>query len=649
MEEFAMYFLRHFIVIISTFALLNLCSTLYGAECVFSGFQKPVGDTANSYGAFGDSAALLKDGKVRVSMRSAYPTPYSVDLGVWVDDQLAKRDPNIPAIVLSYIDHANCILAQGVKAGSTDNVHQMSFRINKNQINLYTITTPNVPGTNAPWIKQVHYDLSKAIKRQNAPAKINVLFSARELIDIKKVDEKIQRGTNGNIVWEGAAHQSNGCGQGQAIVRVDPNQFKNGPKPHNEDWWGLIAAHELGHAMGKGGHRAVKFDVMCCADPVKYETEPGNTPSRNFSLSQEFWSVFVLNDASNQDNCPDEYATVPNPVTNETWNYDQVHGFLTPYASTYKGNVYLAYSTGNKFSGHGWIVHDWFCVDQETCAIGDIDGDRRDDLIAFGKKSAGNVYYARSTPFGYQGQGFIIAKNFCVHDQVCKVADVNGDGKADLVAFTPTGSTRGHVYVMLNKGNGQMDGVVRRWHDFFCIDKEQCELADVNGDGKADLVSFDHKGTVYVSLSSGNGFTGTGVKWHTSFCYGAQECRLGDVNGDGKADLVAFARAASASSAGKVFVAKSKGTAFGPAEKWHDFFCINDEKCEVADVTGDKKADVIAFTRGKTADVYVAVSNGSSFQGKGVKWHDWFGINREACVMGDANGDGKKDTLCFAH
>jgi hypothetical protein len=582
-------------------------------------------------------------------MRSAYPTPYSVDLGVWVDDQLAKRAPNMPALILSYIDHANCILAKGVKAGSNDNVHQMSFRINKSQINLYTITAPNVPGTNAPWIKQVHYDWSKAIKRQNAPAKINVLFSARDLIDIKKVDEQIQRDANGNIVWEGAAHQSNGWGQGQAIVRVDPSAFKNGTKPNNEDWWGLIAAHELGHAMGKGGHLPVKFDIMCCAEPAKYETEPGNTPSRNFSLSQEFWNVFVLNDASNQDNCPDEYATVPNPVTNETWNYSQVHRFLVPYASSYKGNVYLAYSKGDKFLGDGWIIHDWFCIDNETCAIGDLDGDKRDDLIAFGKKSAGNVYYARSTPFGYQGQGFVIAKNFCVGDQVCKVADVNGDGKADLVAFSPVGSARGQVYVMLNKGNGEMDGVVRRWHDFFCIDKEQCELADVNGDGKADLVSFDHKGTVYVSLSTGNGFTGTGVKWHKSFCYGAQECRLGDVNGDGKSDLVAFARAASASSAGKVFVAKSNGTAFGPAEKWHDFFCINDEKCEIADVTGDKKADIIAFTRGKTADVYVAVSNGNSFQGKGVKWHDWFGINSEECLMGDANGDGKKDALCFVH
>ena len=195
-----MYFSRHFIVIVSTVLLLNLCSAPARAECVFSGLQTPVGDTANSYGALGDSAALLKNGQAKVSMRSAYPTPYVVDLGVWVDDQLAHKAANMPALILSYIDHVNCIFAQGVRAGSNDNVHQMSFRINKNQINLYTFTTPNAPGANAPWIQQVHYDWSKAIKAQNAPAKINVLFSSRGFVDVTMVGTgQVKKDANGQI------------------------------------------------------------------------------------------------------------------------------------------------------------------------------------------------------------------------------------------------------------------------------------------------------------------------------------------------------------------------------------------------------------------------------------------------------------------
>ena len=89
-----------------------------------------------------------------------------------------------------------------------------------------------------------------------------------------------------------------------------PISSRNGAKPHSEDWWGLIAAHELGHAMGKGGHLPTKFDTMCCDDTVSYTSELGYTPSRKFSLSQGVWNTFVANNASNQDNYADPFATV---------------------------------------------------------------------------------------------------------------------------------------------------------------------------------------------------------------------------------------------------------------------------------------------------------------------------------------------------
>src|SRR5215210_7245007 len=86
----------------------------------------------------------------------------------------------------------------------------------------------------------------------------------------------------------------------------------------------------------------------------------------------------------------------------------------------------------------------------------------------------------------------------------------------------------------------------RVWSHNFCLGGEVCTTGDVNGDGKADLITFvrdsrpgiDHA-AVYVALSDGTKF-GDGTHWNGYFCAGQEVCKVGDVNGDGKADLVTF-------------------------------------------------------------------------------------------------------------
>ncbi|MCP4664474.1 MAG: peptidase M12A astacin, partial [bacterium] len=125
-------------------------------------------------------------------------------------------------------------------------------------------------------------------------------------------------------------------------------------------------------------------------------------------------------------------------------------------------------------------------------------------------------------------------------------------------------------------------------------------MADVNGDKKADVVGFYEDG-VWVSLSTGTGFSKPSL-WVDNYGYekgGWQPDRYlrmtADVNGDKKADVVGFGYPG-------VWISVSTGTDFSEPLVWVDYyaFAAGDWRIEkhprmMADVDGDKKADVVGF------------------------------------------------------
>jgi hypothetical protein len=112
------------------------------------------------------------------------------------------------------------------------------------------------------------------------------------------------------------------------------------------------------------------------------------------------------------------------------------------------------------------------------------------------------------------------------------------------------------------------------WHGSFGLGVLEARIGDFNGDGAADVAAFTNDGTadVYVALSTRNGF-GPAVKWHDYFAPAGEFPYVGDYNGDGRDDIVTFTHTASAD----VYTSLSSGTAFGPAAMWHDFFGLPGE------------------------------------------------------------------------
>jgi FG-GAP-like repeat len=284
-------------------------------------------------------------------------------------------------------------------------------------------------------------------------------------------------------------------------------------------------------------------------------------------------------------------------------------------------DVYVALSSGSGFAGTSVKWHDRFALSGETPLTGDFNGDGLDDIVTFTHGSLADVYVALSNGSSF-GAGVKWNDYFSLGGEVPAVGDVNGDGLDDIITFTR--NNLADVYVALSTGTSFGAGV--KWHDFFGLAGEYPGVADVNGDGRDDIVVFTRGelADVYVALSTGTGFGGS-VKWHDWFAVGGELPRIGDFNGDGKADIATFTMNAAAD----VFVALSNGSGFtGTTVKWNDFFALAGEFPYPGDFNGDGKDDVVTFTHNNLADVYTALSTGTSF-GAGAKWHEFFGLAGE--------------------
>jgi hypothetical protein len=260
-------------------------------------------------------------------------------------------------------------------------------------------------------------------------------------------------------------------------------------------------------------------------------------------------------------------------------------------------------------------------------AVGDFNGDGKDDIVTFVRldkpgKWEGDVWVALSngSEFGKKLQKWHDA--FCGGNgnEIPAVGDFNGDGKDDIITFVrldKPGKWEGDVWIALS--NGSKFGKPQKWHDAFCggNGNEIPAVGDFNGDGKDDIVTFVRndkpgkwEGDVWIALSNGSKF-GKPQKWHDAFCYGNEIPAVGDLDGDGDDDIAFFTQKGNAkkfNGTDDVYVALSNGKdgfyghetraeyvdeddkygkiisgGYSPyankhsVDKWHDNFCTGDE------------------------------------------------------------------------
>ena len=269
------------------------------------------------------------------------------------------------------------------------------------------------------------------------------------------------------------------------------------------------------------------------------------------------------------------------------------------------------------------------------------------------------------TPTNFSSGGFI--------PESIAVADVNGDGKLDLVvanrAYTGEGvtdSTDGAVGVLLGNGDGTFQAPVL--YDSGGLVANSVAVADVDGDGKPDIVvgnlfasrSNKSNSTIGVLLGNGDGTFQTAATYSTgglgSFVtdFGDETVvAVADLNGDGKPDVVVTTGCpvGGCGSSGEVvgiLLGNGDGTfqtavTYGAGE--------GPDSVAVADLNGDGNPDLVVGDIGCSVgrpcvggSVSVLLGDGNGTFRAPVNYKSG-GLNGDSVAVADVNGDGQLDVV----
>jgi hypothetical protein len=275
---------------------------------------------------------------------------------------------------------------------------------------------------------------------------------------------------------------------------------------------------------------------------------------------------------------------------------------------------------------------------QRSVAVADVNGDGNFDLITsnhlFTYPSSGDSV---SVLLGNSDGTFRTRQTFDVGEEPYSVtlADVNGDGRPDLVTANRAENT---VSVLLGTGDGTLQPQQKLDVGSGPI---SVALADVNGDGTTDLVVANgYDNTVSVLRGNGDG----SFKSQQTFAVGLQPYSVAaaDVNGDGCPDLV-VANGGRYNDPGNT-VSVLLGSGDGSFQPQQTFAVGTDpEFVAVADINGDGQPDlVVANTTDGTVSVLVGNDNSSLFDTQQIFA---VGSGPQSLAVADVNGDGQPDLI----
>jgi hypothetical protein len=269
-------------------------------------------------------------------------------------------------------------------------------------------------------------------------------------------------------------------------------------------------------------------------------------------------------------------------------------------------------------------------------AVADVNGDGKLDMVTANEPASWLTYPGTVSVLLGVGDGtFAPRLDFLTGGVPNSVAigDMNGDGRPDLVT-TNSGGILLPVHpptisILLGNGDGTFGPALNTGTADVA---NSAAIRDLNGDGKPDVVAVYAGGGGLVLPGDGSGGLGTALPFAagsaTSFPH---SLTLGDLNGDGKPDLVVSCLYAGPS----VLIGNGDGTFGGPAAAGSGSFAA-----ALGDLNADGKLDLAAASYFGDA-VLVSLGNGNGTFGPQTSYPT--GVRPDSIRIADFDGDGRLD------
>src|SRR5262245_19738224 len=355
--------------------------------------------------------------------------------------------------------------------------------------------------------------------------------------------------------------------------------------------------------------------------------------------------------------------------------------------------VFISNGNGTFQPASGYPTGGFAATPWESVAIADVDDDGKPDLVVLDSASSPPTLLPGVSVLHGNGDGSFqaavsyplsIYPNTQVIPTKLTVADVNGDGKPDVLIANTTNHTnlfypnqiRGGVSVLVNQGDGTFGSAVL-YDSGGYHSASDVIAADVNGDGFADIVVTNTcstfaaapgngsacldattnqwlPGAIGVLLGNGNGTFQGAVNFASGGITPGSVAAV-DLNRDGASDLLVTNGACFQCSGTTIAVVLGNGNGSfqSPVNYSLGAFAAGPVWVAAGDVDGDGLDDVAVLSgcglggdcRG-TLSVLLGIGDGTLANAAIYRWFSsGLGFGPDTVVLADLNQDSKPDVV----